>query len=105
MLNESDEDSSNSNNIILVYKQNSIDKDNFAFSSSLVDYWNREHVWAKSLGSFGPGGTYENGPAHTDVHNLKPCDASVNSDRGNKSFDNGGTQHNDALNYYYTSDS
>lgn len=105
VLKESDEDSSNSNNIILVYKQNSIDKDNFAYSSSLVDYWNREHVWAKSLGSFGPGGTYENGPAHTDVHNLKPCDASVNSDRGNKSFDNGGAQHNDALNCYYTSNS
>jgi len=105
VLKESDEDSSNSDNIILVYKQNSINKNNFAYSSSLVDYWNREHVWAKSLGSFGAGGTFENGPAHTDVHNLKPCDASVNSDRGNKSFDNGGTQHNDAVDCYYTSDS
>lgn len=105
VLKASDEDVSNSNNLILVYKQNSIDKDDFAYNSSLADYWNREHVWAKSLGDFGPGGDYEDGPAHTDVHNLKPCDASINSDRGNKGFDDGGVQHNEAENCYYTSDS
>jgi len=30
------------------------------------------------------------------VHNLKPCDRSVNSSRGTKDFDFGGSQHNEA---------
>jgi len=104
ILKESDEDPLNNSNIVLVYKQNSIDKDNFAYSSdvSMFDYWNREHVWAKSLGSFGPGGIYENSPANTDVHNLKPSDQTMNSDRGNLSYDNGGQSHVENPNVKFT---
>ncbi len=51
-----------------------------------VDDWNREHVWAKSHGDFGTA----TGPG-TDVHHLRPEDVTVNSTRGNKDFDNGGT--------------
>ena len=107
-LKESDEDPNNSNNVLLVYKETSIHKNNFAYDPSNpihYNYWNREHVWAKSLGSFGPGGTYENSPAHTDLHHLKPSDMSVNADRSNKSFDNGGTQHTEAANCKYTNNS
>ena len=46
-------------------------------------------MWPKSHGDFGPGGVYSN-PAFTDVHNLKPSDASVNSLRSDKDFDVGG---------------
>jgi len=50
--------------------------------------WTREHVWPQSLGGFntsaGPG---------TDCHNLKPCDGTINSDRSNLEFDNGGTPY------------
>ena len=52
--------------------------------------WNREHVWAKSHGDFGTA----MGPG-TDVHHLRPSDISVNSERGNKDFDNGGTEYID----------
>ena len=91
ILPESDEDPNNTNNFILLYTGRSISK-----SSSYPDY-NREHVWAKSHGDFGTSA-----PAGTDAHHLRPTDVSVNSDRGNKDFDNGGTQHSEATGCYYT---
>jgi DNA/RNA endonuclease YhcR with UshA esterase domain len=42
---------------------------------------------------------------YSDVHNLRPADASVNEDRGAKDFDNvqpNGTQHPEATNCWYT---
>ena len=48
--------------------------------------WNREHVWAKSHG-FPSESQY----AHTDFHHLRPADVEVNSTRGNKDFDYGGS--------------
>jgi len=88
ILRESDEDPNNESNIILVYSGNSIDKEDFA-SLSQQDFWNREHVWPKSHGGFGPGGDFQT-PAYTDIHNLKPCDASINSYRNDKDFEYGG---------------
>ncbi len=54
------------------------------------DGWNREHVWAQSHGNFGTSMG-----AGTDVHHIRPCDISVNSERGNKDFDNGGEEYID----------
>lgn len=94
ILMETDEDPANSNNVILVYTGRSQAKSTFGGNSN---DWNREHVWAKSHGGFG-----DNPPCGTDLHHMKPSDASVNSDRGNKDFDNGGTQHSEATGCYYT---
>lgn len=105
ILKQSDQDPNNSNNLILVYREQSINKDDFAYDSNnsdMFDYWNREHVWPKSLGSFGPGGVYEDSPANTDVHHLKPCDMTMNADRGNKGFDNGGVAHLENMEVKYT---
>ena len=52
--------------------------------------WDREHVWARSHGSFDT----DDGIG-TDLHNLKPTDITVNSARGNEDFDNGGKQYID----------
>ncbi|MBL4656438.1 MAG: endonuclease, partial [Flavobacteriales bacterium] len=52
--------------------------------------WTREHVWAKSHGGFGTSKG-----AGTDAHHLRPVDASVNSTRNNKDFDNGGEEYMD----------
>jgi len=89
ILKQSDEDPNNSNNIILIYTGNSIEKINFA-SNGESDFWNREHVWAKSHGNFGPDGDWGELGANTDAHHLKPVDASMNSTRSNKDFDIGG---------------
>ncbi len=43
---------------------------------------NREHVWPKQAGDAFP----EKSEAGSDGHHLRPCDNSVNSTRGNKSF-------------------
>ncbi len=94
ILKESDEDPDNSSNFILIYTGRSISN-----TSGYPDF-NREHVWAKSHGDFG-----NNPPAGTDAHHIRPSDVSVNSDRGNKDFDNGGTQHSEATGCYWDFDS
>ena len=90
-LQLSDVDPNNSDQIILVYKRNSVPG---LWDSGST--WNREHVWAKSLGGF------TSGAAYTDLHHLKPADPSVNSSKGNKSFDAGGDQHPEATECYST---
>lgn len=87
ILKNSDEDPNNPDNIILLYTGWSIPKANFASVVDSLDYWNREHVWAKSHGDFGT----DPGPG-TDAHALRPVDNSVNTKRSYKDFDNGGTE-------------
>jgi uncharacterized protein len=86
-LKDTDEDPNNPNNVILLYKGTSQAKSTFGGNAN---DWNREHVWAQSHGNFGT----VVGPG-TDIHHLKPTDASVNSSRGNKDFDNGGQFHSE----------
>lgn len=90
ILKAANEDPANPNNVILFYTGWSIPKSNFASQLDSLDYWNREHVWAKSHGDFGT----VPGPG-TDCHALRPVDNTVNSARSNKDFDNGGSQYYD----------
>ncbi|MFL2564071.1 MAG: endonuclease [Flavobacteriales bacterium] len=101
ILRLADEDQDNENNVILVYKGNSISKDDFS-TNMQQDFWNREHVWVKSQGGFTGDETYGALGAYSDAHNLKPCDASINTARGTKDFDNGGTQNTEATDCYST---
>lgn len=82
-----DEDPANTANVILIYTGRSQAKTyNASAFPSDQDAWNREHVWPKSHG-FPDEAQW----AHTDIHHLRPADVSVNSTRGNKDFDWGGT--------------
>ena len=83
-IRDTDEDPNNSNNVILFYTGRSQPKSTFGGGA---DDYNREHVWAKSHGDFGNA----MGPG-TDLHHLRPTDASVNSTRGNLDFDEGGSE-------------
>ncbi|MEV5122440.1 endonuclease [Streptomyces decoyicus] len=96
-LKDTDEDPANSANVILLYTGRSQSK---TANGSNPDDWNREHVWAKSHGDFGT----DTGPG-TDIHHLRPADVSVNSTRGNKDFDNGGTEVGEAPGNYTDDDS
>ena len=89
MLQKVDEDLNNSENMILFYTGQSIVK-----SDDLTKDWNREHVWAQSLGWFTESG------AGSDLHHIRPCNISLNSSRGNKKF---GTATN--ANYFCPDDS
>ncbi|WP_030418167.1 endonuclease [Streptomyces sp. SCSIO 75703] len=82
-LKDTDQDPGNSANVILLYSGDSRAKSR---NGGNTGDWNREHVWAKSHGDFGTA----TGPG-TDLHHLRPADVQVNSSRGNKDFDNGGT--------------
>nr|WP_018686476.1 endonuclease [Actinokineospora enzanensis] len=96
-LKATDEDPANPNNVILVYSGRSQSKSS---NGGGVNDWNREHVWAKSHGDFGTA----TGPG-TDLHHLRPEDVSVNSDRGNKDFDEGGSPVAEAPGNYTDADS
>lgn len=75
VLEESDEDPDNPENIILVYTRESV-KGEWDFPN-----WNREHVWPQSkLGD---------ADAKADVHHLKPSDVQENSNRGSLPFGEG----------------
>jgi len=92
-LKDTDKDPVNPDNVILLYT-------GWSVTNAGYPTWNREHVWAKSHGDFG-----NNAPCGTDIHHLRPCDPGVNSSRGNKDFDNGGTPHSVAIGCYYDEDS
>lgn len=96
-LKATDQDPSNTNNVILLYAGRSQSKSSNGGNSG---DWNREHVWAKSHGDFGTA----TGPG-TDIHHLRPEDVGVNSVRGNKDFDNGGSAVSGAPGNYTDSDS
>ncbi|MGA8978694.1 MAG: endonuclease [Pedococcus sp.] len=96
-LKDTDQDPTNTSNVIEVYSGRSIAKSD---NGGGVDQWNREHVWAKSHGDFGTA----NGPG-TDVHHLRPEDVTVNSDRGNLDFDNGGSAVNQCSDCWRDGDS
>lgn len=72
-----DEDPANTNNVILTYSGLSAPKTVFGLPTG----WNREHLWPNSYG------LDSRVPAYSDLHNLRPADANVNSARGNKLFD------------------
>ncbi|MEV5446129.1 endonuclease [Streptomyces sp. NPDC052644] len=96
-LKETDEDPANSANVRLLYSGTSRSK---ALSGGDVGDWNREHVWAQSHGDFGTSA----GPG-TDLHHLRPADVKVNSIRGNKDFDMGGSAVSGAPGSYTDSNS
>ncbi|MCX4537277.1 endonuclease I family protein [Streptomyces sp. NPDC002596] len=96
-LKNTDQDPANSSNVILIYSGRSEPKSD---NGGSVGQWNREHVWAKSHGDFGT----TTGPG-TDIHHLRPEDVTVNSIRGNKDFDNGGSAVSGAPGNYTDSDS
>jgi len=96
-LMATDRDPANSSNVIELYTGRSIAASNHGGN---LGQWNREHVWAKSHGDFGE----VMGPG-TDLHHLRPEDVQVNSIRGNKDFDNGGSPVSGASGNYTDGDS
>ena len=74
-----DEDPTNTNNVRLLYAQRSIAKS--AFATAGGGGWNREHLWPNSYG------LDDRAPAHSDLHNLRAEDETVNNERANKLFD------------------
>jgi serine protease len=95
-LEWTDEDPDEPANVILLYTGRShpkTDKDSTSRNPGTPNNqsWNREHVWPRSHGL-----EDDDELAHNDLHHLRPADRTVNSSRGNKDFDDGGTPHHEA---------
>ncbi|MHC5112781.1 MAG: endonuclease [Planctomycetota bacterium] len=74
-----DEDPADANRIILIYNGQSVNDD---WDAGIT--WNREHQWPRSLG------VDSSGPDNSDLFNLRPCNPSLNSSRGNQPYGIGG---------------
>ncbi len=88
-----DQDPSNSNNILSIYTNRSIPKSaKDGYGTGAAYEWNREHIFPKSKG-------FDNRswPAYNDLHSLAASQDNVNNARGNKPFDNGGSQNYQAV--------
>lgn len=100
ILKESDRDPNNPDNVILIYTGWSVEAGLPGEEYDNGNGWSREHIWAKSHGF-----PSESQDAYRDAHHLRPCDISVNSARGTKDFDNGGSPHSEATECNTDSDS
>ncbi len=86
-LRVTDQDTVDTSKVVCLYTGWTYGKYDFGNGS---ENWNREHVWSKSHGDFGTAP-----PAGTDLHHLRPADASVNSAKNNRDFNWGVTQYID----------
>lgn len=86
--------------VVLIYTRRDQDARRRDQGQNDPDSWNREHLWPKSHGF-----PDEDNPAYTDLHNLRPADRSVNTQRGDRDFDDGGISHPEALGVRWDADS
>jgi endonuclease I len=77
-----DQDRFDPDAVRLLYAQRSEPKSTFG----TVEGWNREHLWPNSYG------IDDSGPGYSDLFNLRAEDATINSARGNKYFDQSDTK-------------
>ena len=69
-----DRDLANTNYVVEIYSGSNAPVASFGLTTG----WNREHQWPNSYG------LDDVEPAFSELHNLRACDANVNSSRGNK---------------------
>ncbi|MGM0495995.1 MAG: endonuclease I family protein [Bacillota bacterium] len=88
VLENSDQDPDNPDNVIVAYPGDYGISVPTGYSSEIDGYyWNREHVWPQSRLGVGVSYTNDFTSKATDVHNLKPSDPDENSARSNDYFD------------------
>ena len=78
-LTDVDRDPNDDSKVKCIYSNVSLT--NTAHGTTAFGQWNREHIWVKSFG------IDTNGDDYSDVHNLVPAQAPINSARGDKPYD------------------
>ena len=81
ILEQADEDPTNSSNVLTIYKNSTEAK----FGGGNGPY-NREHTWPKSLGFPDESSAGGASSPYTDCHHLRLSDVTYNSDRGSRAF-------------------
>ncbi len=97
-LYDADEDLSNADNVILMYSSESRSDDEWLSGSNpnTPQTFNTEHVYPQSL-------LTEDAPKG-DLHHLRSCDITINSNRGNKPFGTGSGSYADQGSTWYPGD-
>jgi endonuclease I len=72
-----DQDPADKNHLVAIYSGYSVAITNI---DTTAGAWDREHLWPESYGT-------RTGPAHTDLHHIRPELASVNDSRSNNYYD------------------
>ena len=80
-LKYTDQDPAHPDKVIMVYTDRSLSNTAVGDKESGLIEWNREHVWAKARGF-----PRADMPAYSDLHHLRPCEASINRARGSMMF-------------------
>ncbi len=93
----SDEDESNTSNVVLMYNSQSESKNNTIGGGNTTqpEVWNREHVYPQSM---------INAPADADLHHLRACDGVINNNRGNLAFKAGSGSYGSTSGGWYPGD-
>lgn len=100
ILNNADQNPANNNQVWLMYVERPQTKIDYQTGSSIVGFWNREHIWPQSRGGFAGGtSSFPDGidiwlptnandilTGHSDAHHLRAEDGQENSSRGNRDY-------------------
>lgn len=100
ILKKADQNPLNSNDVWLLYSEAPRAKNLYQLGSVTTGFWNREHIFPQSRGSFenGTSSSYDGIDiweptdaddilaAHSDAHHIRAEAGNVNSSRGNKDF-------------------
>lgn len=100
ILNNADQNPANNNQVWLMYVERPQTKIDYQTGSSIVGFWNREHIWPQSRGGFSGGtSSFPDGidiwlptnandilAGHSDAHHIRAEDGQENSSRGNRDY-------------------
>ncbi|UPQ78747.1 endonuclease [Flavobacterium azooxidireducens] len=100
ILNNADQNPANNNQVWLMYVERPQTKIDYQTGSSIVGFWNREHIWPQSRGGFSGGtSSFADGidiwlptnaddilTGHSDAHHIRAEDGQENSSRGNRDY-------------------
>ena len=115
-LQAADLNPSNSSEVLLLYGFNDTDAiykndridlvGNICSGTCPIGSWNREHVYAKSLGTpvLVDGGSGATSDAGEDAHHIRAADVTFNADRGNRLFADGEGDAGNVGIYWYPGD-
>lgn len=95
------------NDIDAIYKNDRLDLvGNICSGTCPTGSWNREHVYAKSLGTpaLVDGGSGASSDAGEDAHHIRAADVTFNADRGNRLFADGEGDAGNVGIYWYPGD-
>lgn len=115
-LQAADLNPANSSEVLLLYGYNDVDAiykndridlvGNICSGTCPTGSWNREHVYAKSLGTpaLVDGGSGASSDAGEDAHHIRAADVTFNADRGNRLYADGAGDAGNVGIYWYPGD-